>query len=285
MAISNAQLREILLANPNVSDEKLAKAMDNYDVTPAQLTVVLRSMGSSIRADKVQSRYENAGGIKFAQKTLNSGAPEDLLSGFTSAQQVISTGLVEGDPNEQPTLIKYLNAFKDTGGDDPWDALSSGGNIPQGLVAIANAPWIPTLVGLVKKNYGEQAASDLENWVLAIKEYEAGTLQNNKDLLEKTENSKINVSRTINPETGQFESTVSIDWSAVNEGVGAVLDIVRGIAIGDPIVVFRGVKDLLRDKTDSSYAAQKGALEDLQRRVAEWAEENPNVREWVASPT
>jgi hypothetical protein len=285
MAISNAQLREILLANPNVSDEKLAKAMDNYDVTPAQLAVVLRSMGSDIRADKVQSRYENAGGTKFAQQTLDSNAPQDLLSGFTSVGQVTRTGLVEGDPNEQPTLIKYLNAFKDTGGGDPWDVLSSGGNIPQGLVAIANAPWIPSLVGLVKKNYGEQAATDLENWVLAIKEYEAGTLQNNTDLLEKTENSKIKVSLNKNQETGQWEPTASIDWSAVNEGVGAVVDIVRGIATGNPVVVFRGVKDLLRDKTDSSYAAQKGAIEDLQKRVAKWAEENPNVREWVAAPT
>jgi len=53
MAVSNAQIVEFLLANPNISDAELAAVMDSAGVNPAQ---VAEATGSKV--EDIQARYE-----------------------------------------------------------------------------------------------------------------------------------------------------------------------------------------------------------------------------------
>jgi len=55
MAVSNAQIVEFLLANPNISDAELAAVMDSAGVNPAQ---VAEATGSKV--EDIQARYEEA---------------------------------------------------------------------------------------------------------------------------------------------------------------------------------------------------------------------------------
>jgi hypothetical protein len=97
MAVTDAQLREILLANPNVSDEKLAKAMDRYNVSPSQLQSVLSSMGSKVTPQTVQSRYETGGGTTYVAapelSPVSSSGPALGLTGKDAVAKTVENSL------------------------------------------------------------------------------------------------------------------------------------------------------------------------------------------------
>ena len=91
MAVSNQEIQNWLAANPTASDATIAKAMDQYGVTPAQMA---SATGMDVGA--VQSRYDAATGANTGATTQTGNVATTQQQALpTAVRQIYSTGDIQ----------------------------------------------------------------------------------------------------------------------------------------------------------------------------------------------
>ncbi|NBR40287.1 MAG: hypothetical protein EBT93_12865, partial [Alphaproteobacteria bacterium] len=68
MAVTDAQIRAVLAANPNASDERILKALASYGVSPERFTAVTgRTLGATLAPAPTPTTVEEPLPIQTAQ--------------------------------------------------------------------------------------------------------------------------------------------------------------------------------------------------------------------------
>jgi len=80
MAVTSAQIVDFLLANPGMSDAQIAAAMQEYNVTPAQMAAAV-----GLPTEAVQERYVAAAPNTYTAENVNKLADQILSQGTTEA--------------------------------------------------------------------------------------------------------------------------------------------------------------------------------------------------------
>ena len=104
MAVSNQEIQNWLAANPTASDATIAKAMDQYGVTPAQMA---SATGMDVGA--VQSRYDAATGANTGA-TTQTGNTATTQTGNTATTQTGNVATTQtGGAASTPTTQEIKN--------------------------------------------------------------------------------------------------------------------------------------------------------------------------------
>jgi hypothetical protein len=80
MAVTSAQIVDFLVANPGMSDAQIAAAMQEYNVTPAQMAAAV-----GLPTEAVQERYVAAAPNTYTAENVNKLADQILSQGTTEA--------------------------------------------------------------------------------------------------------------------------------------------------------------------------------------------------------